>query len=137
MVMITKEQVMPLLLNACPSFSKRWEEHRAFYEEEELLYVDLGEFAHHLVELQQTSRTQEFPAVFEIIERMHLEGDHYVKEAATIGMLEGIQNVAGNSRVEPEEFLQYLKPESVRWWRQLNDFWEAKIPYVGATIDEA
>jgi hypothetical protein len=34
------------------------------------------------------SRT--FPAVFEIIERMHLKGDHYVKEAATIGMLEGI-----------------------------------------------
>jgi hypothetical protein len=41
MVMITKEQVMHLLLNACPSFSKRWEEHRAFFEDEELLYVDL------------------------------------------------------------------------------------------------
>jgi hypothetical protein len=137
MVMITKEQVMPLLLNACPSFSKKWEAHRAFYEEEKLLYADLGEFAHHLVELQQSSCTQEFPAVFEIIESMHLEGDHYVKEAATIGMLESIQNVAGNSGVEPEEFLQYLKPESIRWWRQLNDFWDAKIPYVGATIDEA
>ena len=135
--MITKEQVMPLLLNACPSFSKRWEEHRAFYEDEELLYVDLGEFAHHLVELQKANRTGEFRAVFEIIERMHLEGDPYVKEAATIGMLEGIQNVAGNSGVEPEEFVAYLKPESVKWWRQLNDFWEAKIPYVGATIDEA
>jgi hypothetical protein len=79
MVMITKEQVMPLLLNACPSFSKRWEEHRAFYEDEKLLYVDLGEFAHHLVELLKANRTEEFPAVFEIIERMHLEGDHYVK----------------------------------------------------------
>ena len=135
--MITKEQVMLLLLNACPSFSKRWEEHRAFYEDEELLYVDLGEFAHHLVELQQTGRTEEFPAVFEIIESMHLEGDHYVKEAATIGILEGIQNVTGNLGIEPEAFLQYLKPESVRWWRQLKDFWEAKVPYVGATIDEA
>src|SRR5882724_6209517 len=97
MVMIRREQVMPLLLNACPSFSKRWEGHRAIYEDEELLYVDLGEFAHHLVELLKSNCTEEFAAVFEIIERMHLEGDHYVKEAATIGMLEGIQNVAGNS----------------------------------------
>lgn len=135
--MMTKEQVMPLLLNACPSFSKKWEEHRALYEDEELLYVDLGEFAHHLVELLTTNCTEEFPAVFEIIERMHLEGDPYVKEAATIGMLEGIQNVAGNSGVEPERFVAYLKPESLKWWRQLNDFWQAKIPYVGATIDEA
>lgn len=128
---------MPLLLDACPSFSKRWEEHRAFYEDEELLYVDLGEFAHHLVELQKANRIEEFPAVFKVIEAMHLEGDHYVKEAATIGMLEGIQNIAGNTGVEPEEFVQYLQPESAKWWRQLNDFWNAKIPYVGATIDEA
>ena len=133
--MITKEQVMPLLLNSCPSFSEKWREHRAFYDEE-LLYADLGEFASHLVELQMTHRIEEFPAVFQVVERLHLEDDHYVKEAATIGLLEGIQNVAGNTGVEPEEFLQYLQPESVKWWRQLNDFWNAKIPYVGATIDE-
>ena len=128
---------MPLLVAACPSFSKKWEEHPAYYEGEELLYVDLGEFAGHLVELQKANRTEEFGAVFDVIERLHLEGDHYVKEAATIGLLEGIQNIAGNSGVEPEQFVQYLKPESAKWWRQLNDFWDAKIPYVGATIDEA
>jgi hypothetical protein len=134
--MITKEQVLPLLLESCPSFSDRWEEHRAFYKDEELLYLDLGEFAHHLVELQRTHRIEEFPAVFDVIERLHLEGDPYVKEAATIGALEGIQNVAGNSGVDPDEFVQYLQPESARWWRQLNNFWNAKIPHVGATSDE-
>ncbi|MFN2455590.1 MAG: hypothetical protein ABR577_15375 [Pyrinomonadaceae bacterium] len=135
--MITKEQVMPLFLEACPSFTEKWKEHRAFYEGEDLLYVDLGEFAHHLVELHKENRTDEFPAVFEVIERLHLEGDAYVKEAATIGMLEGIQNVAGNSGVNPEEFYRYLKPESAIWWRQLNDFWEGKIPYVGSSSNEA
>jgi len=136
--MITKEQVMPLLLVACPSFSKRWEEHLAFYqaEDEQLLYLDLGEFAHHLVELHKAHRVEEFPAVFQAVESFHLEGDDFVKEAVTIGLLEGIQNVAGNMGVDPEEFLQYLKAQSLRWWRQLNDFWNAKIPYVGATIDE-
>ena len=134
---ITKEQVMPLLLEACPSFTEKWEEHRAFYEDEDLLYVDLGEFAHHLVELHKTNQTDEFPAVFDVIERLHLEGDDYVKEAATIGMLEGIQNVAGNLEVDPEVFAPYLKSESAKRWRQLNDFWDGKIPYVGAPENEA
>jgi hypothetical protein len=124
--MITKEQVMHLLLSACPSFSARWEEHRTFCEDEQLLYIDLGEFAHHLTELEKARRTEEFPAVFEIIERMQLEGDDYVKEATTFGMLEGIQNVAGNSGVDPEQFVRYLKPESAKWWRRLNSFWEGK-----------
>lgn len=127
---------MPLLLESCASFSEKWEEHRALYNDEDLLYVDLGEFARHLVELQRAQQIEEFPAVFNVIERLHLEGDRYVKEAATIGALEGIQNVAGNTGVDPEEFLQYLHPESSKWWRQLNDFWNAKIPFVGATIDE-
>jgi len=135
--MIAKEQVMLLFLEACPSFTEKWKEHRAFYEDEDLLYVDLGEFAHHLVELHKANRTDEFTAVFEIIERLHLEGDAYVKEAATIGMLEGLQNVAGNSGVDPEEFSRYLKPESAKWWRQVNEFWEGKIPSVGSSPHEA
>jgi hypothetical protein len=134
---ITKEQVMPLLLKACPSFTKRWEEHRAFYDDESLLYVDLGEFAHHLVELHKTDQTSEFAAVFDVIERLHLEGDDYVKEAATIGMLEGIQNVAGNLDVDPEVFAPYLESESTKQWQQLNDFWDRKMPNVGVLENEA
>ena len=130
---------MPLLLLACPSFFERWEEHLLFYQEEDeqLLYLDLGEFADHLVELHKGHRVEEFPAVFQAVESLHLEGDHFVKEAATIGLLEGLQNEARNIGVDPEEFLQYLGAQSLKWWRQLNDFWNAKIPYVGATIDEA
>jgi LPS sulfotransferase NodH len=75
--------------------------------------------------------------VFDVIERLHLEGDDYVKEAATVGMLEGIQNVAGNSGVNPEEFFRYLKPESVEWWRQWNDFWDGRMSNVGASPNEA
>ena len=64
---ILKEQVIPLLLNACPSFSERWKEHHALYDDEELLYVDLGEFAHHLIELLKNNQRNEFPAVFDVI----------------------------------------------------------------------
>ncbi len=135
--MITKEQVMPLFLRACPSFTAKWEEHRAYYDNEDLLYIDLGEFAHHLIELHKTNQTEELPAVFDVIEKLHIEGEAYVKEAATIGMLEAIQNVAGNNGINPEEFTCYLKPESAKWWRELNDFWNGEIQYVGANQSKA
>jgi hypothetical protein len=135
--MITKEQVMPLLLNACPSFTEKWAKHSAYWEDENLLYIDLGQFAHHLIELHKGNQIVEFPAVFEVVEKLHLEGNDYVKEAATIGLLEGIQNIASNTNLNAEEFIQYLKPESAKWWKQLDSFWEGKIPYVGATIKEA
>ncbi|WP_197484622.1 hypothetical protein [Phormidesmis priestleyi] len=128
--MIAKDQIMPLLLEACPSFTQKWAEYRAFYECKDLLYVELDTFVDHIVELLKTNRTDEFPAVFEIIERLHLEGDDYVREATTIGALEGIQNVARNSGTDTEEFIQYLRPESLKWWRQLNEFWTGKIPFV-------
>lgn len=121
--MITKEQVMPLLLEACPSFAERWKEYQADSAEDELLYMDLSEFASHIVGLYKDNRTQEFAAVFAIVEQLHLEGDQYVKEAAAIGLLEGIQNIAGHRAVDPEVFVEYLGPESAKWWNRLNDFW--------------
>ena len=127
---------MPLFLDACPSFTASWEEYRASNPDEGLLYIDMGELAHHLVDSFKSKHTDEFPAVFDVIERLHLDGDHYVKGAATIGMLEGIQNVAANNGVDPQMFVPFLGTESLRWWRQLIDFWQAKIPYVGATIND-
>jgi hypothetical protein len=137
--MITKEQVMPLLLEACPSFTEKWRAHSADWQDESLIYIDLAEFNRHLIELQRNKRVEEFAAVFDVVEKLHLEGDDYVREAATIGLLEGIQNVASHPEtgVDAEDFLQYLKAESAKWWHQLNDFWEGKIPYVGASINKA
>jgi hypothetical protein len=132
---IAKDEVMPLLLQACPSFVEPWKAYSAepTYEEG-LLYIDLGEFAHHLVELMRAGPTSEFAAVFDVVERLHLDGDAYVKEAATIGLLEGIQNVAGNTGVDPERFVPHLKAESAKWWAELDGFWGGNSPYVGAGI---
>ncbi len=135
--MITQDKVMPLLLEVCPSFTERWKEHKAFYAEEELLYLDLSEFARHLVDRYKGSQTSEFREIFATVERFHLQGDNFVKEAAVIGLLEGIQNIARNNGVDPEVFFSYLQHNSRKWWRQLNDFWNGKIPYVGATMNDA
>jgi hypothetical protein len=131
--MIARQQMIPLLLEACPSFQASLDEHRQYYEEE-ILYVALGDFARHLLDLHRQQHKQSFPAIARVIERFHLEGEHFVREAATIGLLEGIQNVWGNNDVDPELFVPYLLPESVKWWRSLNDFWNGKSKFVGEGI---
>ncbi len=125
--MICKDDVIPLLLDACPSYQARWEVYCAESTYEPgLVYLDLADFADHLVELLRGNNTEEFTPVFEVIERMHLDGDDYVREAATIGALEGIQNLAGNSGVDPDRFIRFLGKASKRQWKKLNDFWGGK-----------
>ena len=126
--MVTRDEVMPMLLAACPSFEAPW---RKYVDdptyEAGLLYIDLGEFAHHLVRLQKAGETAEFEAVFRVVEVLHTDGDAHVREAATIGLLEGIQNLAGNDNLDPESFCFYLRPESLEWWEKLNAFWSGDV----------
>jgi hypothetical protein len=121
---IRKTGLLPLLHAACPSFSTD--------ETTALPYLLLGEFAHHLLALYKQSPKGDFPAVIELIERLHLEGDAYVREAATIGLLEDIQNLWMSHRIDPEEFGRLLLPVSRKGWDSLNAFWEGKISMVGA-----
>lgn len=129
--MIEQHDAMPLLVAACPSFSRQWEEHLREYGTD-LQYVAAGAFAHHLLSLYQSQDLVAFPAIASVIERLHAEGSPWVREFATIGVLEGVQNVWSHSQVNPEEFFVFLGPESKRWWRGLSEFWSGKAPNVRA-----
>jgi hypothetical protein len=102
----------------------------------QLLYVDLGVFARHVVELYQHGRIEDLRPAFATIERLHREGDAYVREAATIGLLESIQNIAPG-RFTPEAFEPLLGSETAKWWHELNAFWDGKRRYVGEGLQEA
>ncbi len=127
--MIETNQVLDMLVQACPTFAAARDEHIAEYGND-VLYVAAGEFAHHLLALHLEDATSCFSQVGATIERMHTDGTPEVKELATIGILEGIQNVWGHSSVRPEAFLQYLGPESSAQWPGLNNFWSGKAPVV-------
>jgi len=118
-----------MLVQACPTFAKGLNEHLAEYGGD-LPYVAAGAFAQHLLELQMEAKTSCFAEVGSMIERLHTEGTSEVKEWATIGVLEGIQNVWGHSSVNPNEFLKYLGPVSQSWWQGLDNFWSGKAPLV-------
>jgi hypothetical protein len=128
---IKKGEMTEVLLAACPSFQPTWD---AFLEEwtdkpvDLPLYLVLADFARHLIGMLGRCETESFPAIFLAIERLHCEGDHYVREAATVGLLEDLQNTNQHSTTEPEQFREYLGPESDRWWEELIGFWERGEP---------
>ena len=137
--MIGRDDVMPMLLEAVPSFSGQWheiEDDPIFLDETtgtRLHYIDVAWFAPHVVGLQRSGATGELISLFEVIELFHIDGDEYVKQLATIGYLEGIQNACSHTTdVGQQEFEPYLGPESRRWWRGLNAFWSGKAPAVQA-----
>ncbi|WEK56090.1 MAG: hypothetical protein P0Y55_08595 [Candidatus Cohnella colombiensis] len=137
--MIEKHQVMNLLIKACPSFEKSWKQYIAeTYEdgEEQLPYIDMIYFIQHLIELYKQNNTEEFRDIFEVVELMHSDGSDYVKEVATIGFFETLQNQLSNNNIDIDEFKSYLIPLSNTWWNHLLDFWNGKMEYVGGPLKE-
>jgi hypothetical protein len=129
---ITAGEVMPLLLSACPSFRPVWESEVEGENLDEnsplgrLAYIDAGDFIRHLVSLRVSDQTEEFPAVFDVIERLVVEGDAYVRDLGVIGYLEGLQmETVTSAGLDPErDFRPFLRPRSLSWWQKLNRFWE-------------
>ena len=124
--MIVREEVFTLILEACPLFAPAWREFcEEWGDEKDLpLYLASADLARHLISLLAAGDTATFAAVFGVVERLHREGDPYVKELATVGILEDIQNGNLHKTTEPEQFRPYLRPESERWWDKLYAFWE-------------
>ncbi|UIY25286.1 hypothetical protein LZK76_06140 [Rhizobium leguminosarum] len=75
------------LLQADPSFREKWEVFREEYRsaDELPLYLALSELARHLIQDLETGNTHRFEAIFDVVERWHINGDPYVQEAATVG----------------------------------------------------
>lgn len=125
--MIGKDEMMALLLEACPSFDTAWQDFVVQWKDHpEGLphYLALTDFARHLIGMLERGEKVGLSTVFGVVERLHTEGDHYVREAATVGLLEDLQNGNLHTFTEPEQFRSYLGPETTRWWDKLYRFWE-------------
>ncbi|MEE8608552.1 MAG: hypothetical protein V3S55_13175 [Nitrospiraceae bacterium] len=130
--MITRDEMFEEVLKACPSFVPTW---RAFCQEWEdeaelPMYLALSEFARHLIRMLEDGEDSGLKAVFEIVEKWHLNGDPYVSEAVTIGLLEDLQNEGLHKTTTPDEFVRFLLPESKFWWAKVTAFWQHGHPIV-------
>ena len=123
--------VLPLVFDACPSFKERYPEYPPEWTDEErglFLYLALADFARHLVAIMESGGTDSLPPVFALVERLHTEGEHSVREAATVGLLEYLQNDNFHTVTTPQDFRPFLGPESLRSWKALSEFWDGGEP---------
>jgi hypothetical protein len=125
---ITKSEAFTLLLGACPDAHEAWEEHKLDYEgeHEDLPYLGMAIFARHIVELMDAGKTESFPVVFQLIERLTVEGDEELRGLAIVGLLEGIQNNASWRDSGYGVFTKWLQPNSLAAWHELEKVWEGK-----------
>jgi hypothetical protein len=113
------EDMMPLLLLACPSFSETWQAHLEEWDGAPPLGLSLGEYANHLVELAELDETGEFPAVFEVVERLRTQGETEVRTEAFTGLLDDLKAASSREGVDADVFVRHLGPESDKAWQFL------------------
>ncbi|TIS75801.1 MAG: hypothetical protein E5W94_20055 [Mesorhizobium sp.] len=86
------------------------------------LDLALSSLAEHVLDCLEAERTERFDAIFAVVERWHTDGDAYVSEAASIGLLESLQNLSGGSDRKTVTVERWLGPESKRWCGKLDRF---------------
>lgn len=114
------------ILEASDGFRPIWNEFLEEWKDDDELpqYLALGDLACYISKLISEPNDEELKRIFAVIERWHLEGDSYVKEAATVGILEDLQNTNVVGEGIPEKVELYLLPESKKWWVKVYEFWE-------------
>lgn len=86
----------------------------------------MRELGSHVVELFENGRALEIRPAFEFAEHLIAGGTESERQAAIIGFLETVQNVASHRTCGARAFEPFLGPESAKGWSQLNDVWRGK-----------
>jgi hypothetical protein len=121
------DDMISLLLNACPTAKPAWIEHLADWPDETPgQFLNMAVFARHIVQCDTDSQSTEFPAFFELVERFIADGTDEVRGLAVVGLLEDLQTIAshfpqGTTRLEP-----LLGPLSRKAWNELIGLWDGK-----------
>lgn len=125
--MIIRDQMFEPIIVAYPNFYNKWQEFVDEWAGEPKglpHYLLISDLVRECSGLLSSGRTIELGQIFEVVERWLMEGEPYVKEAATVGFIEDLQNENLHTGTEPKDFVQYLKPECAFWWRKVEDFWQ-------------
>jgi len=125
--MIKKTEMMQVLIEACPNFSPAYDLFLAEWkdEPEKPEYLAFVDFSRYLISLLEIGDTQLLNKAFEAIERLHIDGDPQVRESATIGIIESLQNSNLHTKTNPSQFVEFLHPISLEYWQKVEDFWES------------
>jgi len=125
--MIAYSEMFAQLLKADPTFEPIWGKFCREWQDDPQppLYLALGDLAAHLIAKLEMGSTESFDLIFDVIEQWHVEGDSYVREAATVGLLEDLQNLNLHKTTRPSGFERWLGPKTSQRWADVTSFWSA------------
>ncbi|MCX7418856.1 MAG: hypothetical protein NT013_04875 [Planctomycetia bacterium] len=120
--MITQNAMLDVLVKASPEIAQDYSEFVADFSDERELpcYLYLGDYSQCLVELLESDADQLLSSAFEAIETLYQNGDDYVENATTVGILENLQNRNLHRSTSPDQFVKYLRPLSLKNWQEVN-----------------
>jgi hypothetical protein len=124
---IEGDEVMNRLGRSCPSWAAHHPVAAAAPLDGPRDYEPVAAFVHHLVDLGEQGRTDEFPAVFDAIEEILTDGDGDAVSLARTGFVEDLQNVVSHRDValDADSFSSYLGPRTADVWAELDAAWTA------------
>jgi hypothetical protein len=107
---ISKEQIIPMLLEACPGFRSAWNEHVTYWNGKDAgVYLDLSEFLRFLMSEYERGHTETVKAAFVSVECFLVDGDAATKECAALGFIETLQAAASWKPYGAKAFASYLR----------------------------
>ena len=112
------DDIIPAFLTACPGFVPLWQDYLASWGEdtERGVYNDVSIIADYLVDRYEAGDVAEIATALAAVERFLAAGDEETRKLATIGITEGIQNVASHRPYGAQVFERWLKPRSRLAW---------------------
>ncbi len=123
--MVTTEQIIPRILDACPSFAEPWKRHLEWWLPDlPGNYNNTSAVAEHVVALLRKGATSEFPRLFDAVERLLEEGTEDVRGVVSVGLLESIQNIASHEPPGYVAFEEWLQSRTLTAWREIERMWE-------------
>lgn len=136
-MVIEKNQMIPFLIDQVPELSSDW---RAFKTEwvgraELPIYLFLSDtVVPHFLSLVGSADTKKTETLSRVVENWHTLGDSYVREAATIGFLESLQNRVEHDKINREVVRNYLGRETQFFWDQVYLFWLGEIRIIPSSM---
>jgi hypothetical protein len=81
----------------------------------------------------EANDTNEFPVVFDAVERLLVEGDQGIRYLVTFGLIESLQNISSNRHdwAFAARFREWLRPMTINAWDDVHRVWGTSDPGVG------
>ena len=113
---ITPEEVADLVFEACPSYREAWHDLDSCESTDTIYSIPiLIGLARHVAGMWRKREFSEFPAIFDLIERLHVEGNKKVVDHVVFYFTETLYIELKKRGINPRFAERRLGPASTYW----------------------